>query len=74
MSKMILYGDPILSKEKLVFSPSGELILDVMRSKIGVIAYLYQSSAKENQKLDLGACWHEFVLISCQVPKQNQIT
>ena len=65
-ARMILYGDPILIKEKLAFSSSGELILDVIRSKMGVIAYLYQSSVKENQKLYLGACWHDVVLILCQ--------
>ena len=39
-SKMILYGDPILIKEKPAFSSSSELVLEEMRSKIGVIAHL----------------------------------
>ena len=32
-SKMILYGEPVLIKEKPVFSSSSELVLEEMRSK-----------------------------------------
>ena len=39
-SRMILYGDPLLIKEKPAFSSSSELVLEEMRSKIGVIACL----------------------------------
>ena len=70
---MILYGDPTLIKEKPAFSSSSELVLEEMRSKIGVIACLCQSSAKENPKLDLGACWHDVVLVSCQTEPNSTV-